>query len=314
MFISSVSPPKLTIGFDHQSAPSFVEPALTLGPITYLCIQDAPGGNGNNVTTHIMTTDDTFTVWANGYDAGWNYVSDIRANWTNTLNSQTATTSTVFTLDPIATGTGTITADFNTTLSDTTGLITVTMGLLENIIIRDSPGGLGNEVEAYPMTTDDTLTVWAAGYDADGYYVGDVNCNWSTNGTLDFHSAIWVNNFTFDPSTAGTSGYITALNGTVFDSAGLITVGVGAVNYIIIRYAPGGGSSEVGDVMMVLGQSLTAYSAGYDIDNNYIGDIPCNWTTTGTLNFTTATSSSSFTFEPAAAGETGTINATFNDI
>jgi len=312
MYISSVGPPKLTIGFDHYTTPSYVEPVLTFGPIAYLCIQDAPGGIGNNVTTHTMTTDDTFTVWSIGYDSGWNYVSDIPANWTNTLNAQTATASTSFTLNPTAPGSGTITADFNTTLSNTTGLITVTVGFFANIIIRDSPDGLGNEASTYSMTTDEMLTLWAAGYDAESNYIGDIDCNWSTNGTLDFQTAIMTNNFTFEPLTAGTSGYIIAVNSTIASSTGLITVGVGVLNHIIIRYASGGGSSEVGDVLMVLGQNLTIYSAGYDADNNYIGEIPSNWTTTGTLNLTTATIQSSFTFVPATAGETGTINATFN--
>jgi len=310
--ISPTGPPQLTLGFDNYATPSFVEPGLILSSIKHLCIQDAPGGLGTNVTTHTMTTDETFTVWAVGFDEFWNYISDIPANWTNTLNAQTATNSTSFTFDPTALGSGIITAFYNATINDTTGLITVTAGLLDSIIIRDAPGGLGNEINAYTMTTDDSLTVWAAGYDADGNYVGDVSCEWSTNGTLDSQSAVMVNNVTFEPSTAGTSGYIIAVNSTIAGWAGLITVGIGILDYIIIRYSPGGAGPEVGDVLMVLGQTLTVYSAGYDADNNYIGDVPCNWTTTGTLNLTTATSSTSSTFEPAAAGETGTINATFN--
>lgn len=312
MFISSVGGPKLILGLDHYSTPSSVVPWLTLVPPVYLCIQDAPGGMGNNVTTHTMTTDDTFTVWSIGLDAYWNYISEVPANWTNTLNAQTAITSTSFTLDPTAPGSGTITAVFNATLSDTTGLITVTLGLPDKIVIRDSPGGLGNEVGAHSMTTDETLTVWAAGYDADGNYIGDINCNWSTNETLDLQSANDVNQFTFDPLTADTSGYIIAINGTVAGSAGLINVGVGVLDNVIIRYAPGGTGPEVADVSMALGQTLTVYSAGYDGDGNYIGDISCNWATTGTLNHTTATNISSFIFEPAIGGETGTINATFN--
>jgi hypothetical protein len=282
------------------------------GPLTYLCIQDAPGGTGTNVTSHIMTVNETFTVWAIGYDAEWNYISEIPANWTNTLNNQTSTSSTVFTLDPTAPGLGTITADFNASLSDTTGLITVTTGLLDNVIIRDAPGGLGNEVGAHSMTTDDTLTVWAAGYDSEGYYIGDVESNWSTNGTLDMQSAIIVNSFTFDPSTAGTSGYILAISGAISDSTGLITVDIGGLDHIIIRHEAGGAGSEVTDVNMLLGQTLDVYCAGYDANNNYIGDILCNWTTTGTLNFTIATSTSSLTYKPAVEGETGTIIATFN--
>jgi hypothetical protein len=312
MFISSVIASRITIGLDHQTTPSYVEPVLTLGPIEHLCIQDAPGGTGTNVTTYNMTTDEKLTVWSIGYDAEWNYISDIPTNWTNTLNAQTATTSTAFTLDPTAPGVGTITAVYNTTLSDSTGLITVTIGRLADIIIRDSPGGLGDVIGVYSMSTDDKLSVWAAGYDADGNYINDVACNWSTSGTLDAQNADVVNNFTFDPSTAGTSGFILAFDGSLLGSTGLITVSVGALNYVIIRIAPEGAGSEVGDVLMILGRALTVYSAGYDAENNYIGDIPCNWTTTGTLNFTTATTSSSFTFEPAAAGENGTINVIFN--
>ncbi|MCK4266162.1 MAG: hypothetical protein KAX31_02705 [Thermoplasmata archaeon] len=287
---------------------------VNLGSLAHICIQDISGGMGTNVTTHTMTTDQTLTVHAVGYDATWNYLSSIVVNWSNTLNAQTASDAKQFTFNPLTPGTGIIIAEFNATVSDTTGLITVVPGSLAHIILRDSPGNMGNQVGAVSMTTDDTLTVWSAGYDAEWNYMGDVNCRWFTDQTLDDQTAEDVNSFTFDPVTANTQGHILAMNISIFgvNPTGLITVGFGALHQIIIRDAPGGGGMEVNYRMLLPGQSLTLYSAGYDADGNFIADIPCNWTTTGTLNLTTASISPSFTFTPANTGESGNITANFN--
>ena len=47
---------------------------------------------------------------------------------------------------------------------------------------------------------------------------------------------------------------------------------------------PNGDGSEVGDSTITADESMILYAAGYDSDNNYIGDISINWDLTGQLN------------------------------
>ena len=49
----------------------------------------------------------------------------------------------------------------------------------------DATGGAGVEVGDVTMTTDESLTLYAAVYDADNNYLEDMNVNWSTSGDLE---------------------------------------------------------------------------------------------------------------------------------
>ncbi|MCK4266278.1 MAG: hypothetical protein KAX31_03290, partial [Thermoplasmata archaeon] len=239
------------------------------GPLAHLCIQDAPGGLGMNVTTHIMMTTENLTVWSIGYDAEWNYISVIPSNWTNTLNAQAINISTVFTFDPTEPGMGIILAVFNLTINDTTGLIIVN-NALSHICIQDAPGGMGANVTNHDMTTDEIFTVWAVGFDSNWICIGNVNCNWQTMPGLESQTAFDTNTFTFSPTTPG-SGFIFAddLSGHT-DATGPITVNPGTLSLILIRDAAGGLGNIIGMHSMTIDDTLTLWAAGYDSEGNYI--------------------------------------------
>jgi len=109
-------------------------------------------------------------------------------------------------------------------ITDTT-TVTVGVGYLTSIVIRDAPGGGGSEVDTHSMTIGDSFTVYAAGYDADGNYISDMAVIWNTTGDLDPIPTGPAASATFAPSTAGTSGFITADDGNGHtDATGIITV------------------------------------------------------------------------------------------
>ena len=157
------------------------------------------------------------------------------------------------------------------------------------------------------MTTDESLTLYAAVYDADNNYLQDVSVDWTNTGNLDAVSSSG-SSFTFDPSTISTTGTISISSGSlVGDATGTITVNGGIQSYLKIRDASFGGGSEVGDVTMTTDESLTLYAAVYDADNNYLQDVSVDWTNTGNLD-AVSSSGSSFTFDPSTISTTGTIS------
>ncbi|MDI6645369.1 MAG: hypothetical protein QME14_09960, partial [Methanobacteriaceae archaeon] len=289
---------------------------VNVGVLHHITIRDAAGGGGDEVGTHTMTTDETLTVFAAGYDADNNFISDISVTWSGTgiiTGNLSPTTGTSTTFDPTTTGTGTIHADDGAGHTDDTGTITVNVGVLHHITIRDAQGGKGDEVGTHTMTTDETLTVFAAGYDADNNYIGDISVTWTGTGVVEGNlSPTTGTSTTFDPTTTGTGTIHADDNaGHTYDT-GTITVNVGVLHHITIRDAAGGGGDEVGTHTMTTDETLTVFAAGYDADNNYIGDIEVTWTGTGVVEGNLSpTTGTSTTFNPTTTG-TGTIHADDN--
>lgn len=183
------------------------------------------------------------------------------------------------------------------------------VGGLAYIIIRDSSGGGGSEVTTRSMTTDETLDLWAAGYDSDDSFIGDQLVTWDITGTLDGVLAGPTTNVTFEPSTSGTSGTITADASGLTDATGMITVDVGGLHRIIIRDELGGGGSVVNDLTMTIEETLEVWAAGYDLDDNFIGDQSVDWEGTGVVSGNLSpTTGISTIFNPTTIG-TGTIEA-----
>lgn len=102
---------------------------VSAGFLSYVKVEDTAGGTGIEVTTHSMTADDTFTVYAAGYDAYGNYKNDESVTWTGTdicLDKLSPTSGTSTTFTPTAAGDGTIViANYDSITGDTTGTITV---------------------------------------------------------------------------------------------------------------------------------------------------------------------------------------------
>ncbi|KKK71659.1 hypothetical protein LCGC14_2911700, partial [marine sediment metagenome] len=191
-----------------------------------------------------------------------------------------------------------------------TGSITVNVGALSYIWTTDVADG--TPIGITILTTDDTLTMYTSGYDADGNYIGLESVTWGRTGTLDPIAAGPTTSVTFDPSTANptTTGTITASHATVTGAAtGQITVGIGALDHIVIEDAPGGVGNIVTTYTMPTNDTFTLYAIGYDADNNYTSDVSVAWATTGTLDATPAGPAASTVFTPTLAPTSGTITA-----
>ena len=246
-----------------------------------------------------MTTDESLTLYAAVYDADNNYLQDVSVDWTSTGNLDAVSSSgSSFTFDPSTISTtGTISISSGSLVGDATGTITVNGGNQSYLKIRDASGGAGVEVGDVTMTTDESLTLYAAVYDADNNYLQDVSVDWTNTGNLDAVSSSG-SSFTFDPSTISTTGTISISSGSlVGDATGTITVNGGNQSYLKIRDASGGGGSEVGDITMTTDESLTLYAAVYDADNNYLQDVSVDWTSSGNLE-DISNNGSSFIYSP----------------
>ncbi|MDY6874908.1 MAG: hypothetical protein SWK90_01710 [Chloroflexota bacterium] len=298
-----------TITADHTTATDDATGTITVGvgDLDHIVIcTDANGQSPAN--SHTMTTDDTWTLYAAGYDADNNFIANQTATWdeTGTLDDVSGS-STSYTFEPETAGTsGTITADAGGGMTDATGTITVGVGDLDHIVICTDANGQ-SPASSHTMTTDDTWTLYAAGYDADNNFIANQTATWDETGTLDNVSGSSTS-YTFEPETAGTSGTITAdAGGGMTDATGTITVNAGALDYIVIC-TDANGQSPAGSHTMTTDDTWMLYAAGYDAEDNFRGNETATWDETGTLDDVSG-SGTSYTFEPETAGTSGRITA-----
>ena len=84
------------------------------------------------------------------------------------------------------------------------------------------------------MTTDESLTLYAAVYDADNNYLQDVSVDWTNTGNLDTVSS--SGSSLHVTVTISTTGTISISSGSlVGDATGTITVNGGNQSYLKIR-------------------------------------------------------------------------------
>ena len=69
--------------------------------------------------------------------------------------------------------------------TDTVVVPTETPVPVSHIAIRDAAGGFGEQVVTYTLKVGESLTLYAAAYDADGNFMKDMPVDWATTGTLD---------------------------------------------------------------------------------------------------------------------------------
>ena len=310
---NATSPGNGTVVADHATVTDDATGTITVsvGALAKIKILSGASGETAEVTTASVTNGNTLTVHAGGFDADDNYRSDEAVDWSvsggiGTVSPTTGNTSTTFTAtNP---GTGIISAT-NGSLSDDTGTITVDPGALAQIILRTEPNNGGSAFGAYSMTADQSVTVYAAGYDGQGYYLGDQNVDWTSTGTL----APTVNSsgqssFTFSPTVAPASGTIVGTLGALSDATGTISVSAGALNQIKILSGSSGETSEITTASLTSGNTLDMHAGGYDADGNYRGDESVTWSVLGGIGTVSPSSGTATTFTATIAG-TGQVSA-----
>lgn len=289
--------------------------------LSYDCIKvrvkivDKPSKDGKEIKDLEISTDDVIILYAIGFDGQNNYIGTIDVQW-----------ETTGTLDPIekkefsyklqyAPTTfdteGTIKAILGEGYSDETGKIVVRRGKLKYIKIMDAPNLEGKEITEIKMTTDQTLKLYAAGFDKNKVYIGDVPVNWRTKGEL---SPIKVEDsveFVFSPTKAGVKGKIIAKS-KAGPQAEITNISIkpGKLHYVRIEDAPDGKGKEVFSVVMTTDDVLNLYAVGYDAKDNFVANIPVNWETTHELEEVKESNSLEFSFSPQKANTKGSIKIT----
>jgi len=188
------------------------------GALNYVKVRDAAGGGGAEVTTHSMTADQTYVVYAAGYDQYGNYISDQSVSWTATgvcsgkLSPATGT-STTFTA--VTSGIGTIVVtDYGSITGDATGIITVGAILPTVTTIAASSIAATTAQSGGNVTSDGGSAITARGV-----------C-WSTSvnpSTADSHTTDGTGTGTFTSSITGllanTTYYVRAYATSAFGTA-----------------------------------------------------------------------------------------------
>ncbi|MCG8606575.1 hypothetical protein MJD09_16530, partial [bacterium] len=313
-FSPSTAPANGVIRATHATAGNDDTGPITVGvgALSYVQVNNGGSGNTSEVSTNTLTTGGTFTVHASGYDADGNYRSDESVSWsvTGAIGNLSTTGGVSTTLTATTPGTGVIQADHATALDDATGTITVNAGAIDHIIVRDAPDNGGNEVGAVTITADETVTLYAAAYDAQDIYLGDVNVTWSLeSGTLAPTPSGSGSSFTFNPSAAPASGVIRATHATAGDDdTGQVTVTVGVLSFVRVNSGVTGNTSEVTTNTLSTGSTFAVHASGYDGDGNYRSDESVTWAVTGGIGNLSSSSGVSTTLTATTPG-TGVIQA-----
>lgn len=154
-------------------------------------------------------------------------------------------------------------------------------GTLSYIKIIQGVAGNGPEMLNMMLTTDQTLAVHAAGFDASNNYLGDVSVNWSLSGGVGILTPVVGVATILETKTPGTS-MLTADHPTAIDDvSGLITVAVGAPYRAKVLSGVSGATSEVGSLTLASGQNLALHAGSFDAAGNYAGDASVTWRVSG---------------------------------
>ncbi len=288
------------------------------GALRFLYIQTSAADGGPQLGDSTIAAGDTIVAYAVGYDADQNYIGLINSNWTGKptaivkfdANAATFTGTTANIIgDSAGTGTVEITSVADATISDESGVITVNAGSASYIVIRDGANGGGNRYDqkTLTITTDTTITLYAAHYDAKGNYVGDLPVTWAISSTVNTVPSGSNAYIVFEPQVAPDNFYIYTTSTTLTnDSTNTITLNTGALSKIVIQDASGTAGSEIDTLTLRAGQTQSLVASGYDAKNNYIADQSSNWSaipdTIGT--FLTANPTASNTFQAQKTGNT----------
>ncbi len=236
IFNPSTAPTSGTIRISYQGEIDATGTiTVSSGALASVKVNASPGAGGIEVPPLTLNVGQDLTVYAAGYDQYGNYRGLEEAVWQTTpsLDPQNDLDS-IFTFTPSTANTnGTIMA--TTTVGnfiDATGLITIDPGVLTNIKIRTAPDGGGVEFSGTNMTADETLTLYAAGYDAGDNYLKDESVNWTSIGSLNdisYTGAV----LNFSPTSAPTQGIIRAQTGSIIVETPTINVSNGVAAQII---------------------------------------------------------------------------------
>ena len=168
--------------------------------IDRVVIQRDPSANGTWVANGTYYISDTDVFWLVGYNDTFGWLGPVPGYWwvdnlvSGGVQPTVNVTSTNFTAGPqpgtvrvnaycqrTPPGGGCGDPGNQTTSANMTGPLIVLRNPVIDLKIRDSSNGGGSVVLDVTYYIGDTDAFWAAGYDANGSYAGDVSANWATD-------------------------------------------------------------------------------------------------------------------------------------
>ncbi len=175
--------------------------------LDYVVIRTAANNGGEAFGDTTVSANTTTTLFAAGYDVYTNYRSDVIVDWSGSgLTNPVSGNGTFYNFTPvIAPDAGRILAQSAVpgVSADSTGLITVITGNLAQLRIQTARGSNQGILTDTTITTDDSLIVYAAGYDIQGNYLGEFAANWSiTNNIGQFITTDGQDSIIFDATTS----------------------------------------------------------------------------------------------------------------
>ena len=282
-----------------------------LPAIDYVVIVDAPGGAGSWVSGRNYMFGDNDAFWAAGYNKSSGWVADIPGSWhfyqsgvamgNNVIRTNTSYSSSVKVFTN-GYGVAYLSVDVNgggqnQTVSNTTGPLRVDVSNVNSTIIRFEQGGMGTWVGPTTYELNDHDTFYAAAYDLNGYFLGDIISNWTStdsrviylyspggiSGGCDYTHG--QNGSTCYPmigmyATSLGHAYVNATPvGTILENVtGRLTVAGTTIDYIQIRNAPNNGGQVLGTGTYYVREQDTFYAASYNHTLGYRGDVVGDWT------------------------------------
>lgn len=130
-------------------------------------IDNAPDGSGSEITTHTMTADDTFTMYAVSFDQYGNAIGNISVTWSSSgLTPALSGTGTSKTFSPTtAPASGNVSIDDGSGHTDSTGTITVNPGAAATFtVIAPASATAGTSFNLTSITAKDADGNTATGY------------------------------------------------------------------------------------------------------------------------------------------------------
>jgi hypothetical protein len=318
---SALGPGTCIVTADYGGGISDTTGTLSVASIDYILIRDAPNGGGWEVENMFFYTwQSNVSFYAAAYNNTFGYLGATSVTWTSSdIGVGTVTTpgtATIF--EPVGNGTCIVTATYNATISDNTGILTVSSSTVDFILIRDAPGGLGNEVVNYEYQRGEEDIYYGAMYNNIVGYLADVpsKSNWSSSNPSIVSVTNPGNSTTITCSNTN-SGNVTITLwafGLFETDYANVTVLTWTVDYISIRDAPGSSGNVIGDKTYCVWETDTFYVVAFNYTNGYVKDVVASWVSSD-INVGTVTSpGSSTTFSAlwVATDDTCYVTATFD--
>lgn len=255
--------------------------------VDHITLRSAPRDGGHRLYDEKVSAGKSLEVWAAAYNRDGDYLYDIDVVWeledpTKGKINPASGHCTTFTGSQAG---QTVLRAYDSGDNKEWAKITIHVqpGKLARIAIRDQPEGKGTDLtgQSVEVVIGTERSLWAAGYDAGGNYIGDQALKWL--GTGDVASSLQaavsqVTSVVIKPSSLGDGTIIAQPRRSVNRVSANVSFTMDDRCKIRIRNQPGGKGKPVGGYSMKPGDKIGLWAAGYDAAGSYFDDLEVRWT------------------------------------